>query len=202
MRLFVTISPAAPEASAPTRSGSPHAAPERRDLALDAPGSTTVGALAARLAGESPTGGTAPALFLEDRELPADLPLAATGIRDGATLGLGGPVPPEPDGGYGPGRADLPPPSRSADGERLPRAPRVELQLIGGRGAGRVWPLDCGTHTVGPEAGSSVRLDGREVPAGGIRITVRADGTVLLNTAPTAGGPASGGAPADGGTGP
>ncbi|MFI8993015.1 FtsK/SpoIIIE domain-containing protein [Streptomyces sp. NPDC053542] len=203
MRLFVTLAPAAPETSAPARPGSPHTAPERRDLVLDTPGSTTVGALAARLAGEPPTGDTAPALFLEDRELPADLPLAATGVRDGATLGLGGPVPPEPDGGYGPGRADLPPPSRSADGERLPRAPRVELQLIGGRGAGRVWPLDCGTHTVGPAAGSSVRLQGREVPADGIRITVRPDGTVLLNVNAAVGGPASGdGAPAVGATGP
>ncbi|MEU2791866.1 FtsK/SpoIIIE domain-containing protein [Streptomyces sp. NPDC007100] len=188
MRLFVTLAPAAPEASAPARPGSPHAAPERRDLVLHTPGGTTVGALAARLAGEhAGDGGAAPALYLGDRELPADLPLSATGIRDGATLGLGGPVPPEPDGGYGPDRAELPPPSRSADGERLPRAPRVELQLVGGRGAGRVWPLDLGTHTVGPAEGSSVRLQGRDVPAAGIRITVRPDGTVLLDAGPATG---------------
>lgn len=176
MRLFVTLAPAAP-----ARPGSPQPAPERRDLVLHTSGTTTVGALAARLAGDHATGDTPPALFLGDRELPADLPVSATGIRDGATLGIGGPVPPEPDGGYGPDRTELPPPSRSADGERLPRAPRVELQLIGGRGAGRVWPLDLGTHTIGPAAGSSVRLQGRDVPGAGIRITVRPDGTVLLD---------------------
>nr|WP_037959053.1 FtsK/SpoIIIE domain-containing protein [Streptomyces violens] len=172
-------------------------------MVLDAPGSTTVGALAARLAGEHTTAdGAASALYLGDCELPADLPLSATGIRDGATLGLGGPVPPEPDGGYGPDRAELPPPSRSADGERLPRGPRVELQLIGGRGAGRVWPLDLGTHTVGPAEGSSVRLQGRDVPAEGIRITVRPDGTVLLNAGLAVSGPGAGDGPAaDAGTG-
>ncbi|MFI9232013.1 MULTISPECIES: FtsK/SpoIIIE domain-containing protein [Streptomyces] len=196
MRLFVTLAPAAPEASAAAGAGSPHAAPERRDLVLHTPGSTTVGALAARLAGQGATEDAPPALFLGDREVPANLPISASGIRDGATLGLGGPVPPDPDGGYGPERAELPPPSRSADGERLPRAPRVELQLIGGRGAGRVWPLDVGTHTIGPAAGSSVRLTGRDVPATGIRVTVRADGTVLLDPGPAARKPASTGAAA------
>ncbi|MFD7664092.1 FtsK/SpoIIIE domain-containing protein [Streptomyces sp. NPDC059788] len=194
MRLFVTIAPAAP-----ARPGSPEPAPERRDLVLHTPGSTTVGALAARLAGVQATD-DAPALFLGDRELDADLPVSATGVRDGATLGLGGPVPPEPDGGYGPDRAELPPPSRSADGERLPRAPRVELQLIGGRGAGRVWPLDLGTHTIGPAPGGSVRLQGRDVPGAGIRITVRPDGTVLLDAGQAARRSADGdGAAANGG---
>ncbi|GCD46562.1 FtsK/SpoIIIE domain-containing protein [Streptomyces paromomycinus] len=186
MRLFVTLAPAAP-----ARPGSPQPAPERRDLVLHTPGTTTVGALAARLAGDHATGDTPPALFLGGRELPADLPVSATGIRDGATLGIGGPVPPEPDGGYGPDRTELPPPSRSADGERLPRAPRVELQLIGGRGAGRVWPLDLGTHTIGPVAGSSVRLQGRDVPGAGIRITVRPDGTVLLDAGAAAARPSA-----------
>ncbi|MEV5594286.1 FtsK/SpoIIIE domain-containing protein [Streptomyces sp. NPDC052496] len=170
-------------------------------MVLHTPGSTTVGALAARLAGAHATDGAPPALYLGDRELPADLPVSAAGIRDGVTLGLGGPVPPEPDGGYGPDRAELPPPSRSADGERLPRAPRVELQLIGGRGAGRVWPLDVGTHTIGPVAGSSVRLQGRDVPAAGVRVTVRPDGTVLLDAGPAARKAADREGAAGGGTG-
>ncbi|RSO15241.1 hypothetical protein DMH15_38625, partial [Streptomyces sp. WAC 06725] len=83
MRLFVTLAPAAPEASAAAGAGSPHAAPERRDLVLHTPGSTTVGALAARLAGQGATEDAPPALFLGDREVPANLPISASGIRDG-----------------------------------------------------------------------------------------------------------------------
>ncbi|MGW7554238.1 hypothetical protein, partial [Streptomyces rimosus] len=63
MRLFVTLAPAAPEASAAAGAGSPHAAPERRDLVLHTPGSTTVGALAARLAGARPPQGGPPPRF-------------------------------------------------------------------------------------------------------------------------------------------
>ncbi|MDJ0343357.1 FtsK/SpoIIIE domain-containing protein [Streptomyces sp. H10-C2] len=157
-----------------------------RDFVLDATGATTVGALASRLAAGGqdpgrPGGAEPPALYLGDRELPAGLPLSAAGVRDGARLGLGGPTAPEP-GDYGPLRAQLPPPSRSADGERLPRGPRVELQLVGGRDAGRVWLLEPGTHAAGPQPGSAVFLEGRDVPSKGVRITVRPDGTVLLNT--------------------
>ncbi|MEC4020238.1 FtsK/SpoIIIE domain-containing protein, partial [Streptomyces sp. H27-D2] len=151
-----------------------------RDLFLNTTGRTTVGALAARLAGTD-HGGDTPALFLGDRELPAALPLAASGIRDGVTLGVGGPAGPEP-GGYGPVRGDLPPPSRSADGERLPRGPGCELQLVGGRQSGRAWLLEPGTHTIGPQPGSAVRLEGRDVPSDGVRVTVRPDGTALLYT--------------------
>lgn len=184
MRLFVTIASAAPDtpALAPDSASGP-----RRDLVLQAAGRTTVAALAGRLGGAENPGGPPATLFLGERELPADLPLSEAGIRDGVTLGLGGPVPPGPDSGYGPDRSELPPPSRSADGERLPRGPRVELQLIGGRGAGRSWPLDLGTRTVGPAAGSSVRLQGRGVPDEGICLTVRPDGTVLLETGKTTG---------------
>ncbi|MFE7317592.1 FtsK/SpoIIIE domain-containing protein [Streptomyces sp. NPDC057555] len=164
MRLFVSIV-------------APHTSDRPRDLILHAAGSTTVGALAARL-DDAGDGAGPPALHLGDRALPPELTLSAAGIHDGATLGLGGP-PPRPDGRFGPERPHLPPPSRSAGGERLPRGPRVELQLVGGRGAGRVWQLEPGTHTLGPAPGSAVPLKGRDVPADGVRIAVRADGTVL-----------------------
>ncbi|MFH8617176.1 FtsK/SpoIIIE domain-containing protein [Streptomyces sp. NPDC017979] len=176
MRLFVSLNHHAPGAPA-----SP-----ARELVLDAPGATTVATLAARLAaadGTEPTPGTddGPALYLGDRPLPADRTLSAAGIRDGVRLGLGGPAESGPTA-YGAPRGELPPPSRTPDGERLPRAPRVELQLVGGRGAGRVWPLAPGTHGIGPQPGSSVPLEGRDVPSTGVRITVRPDGTVLLHT--------------------
>ncbi|GAA2367635.1 FtsK/SpoIIIE domain-containing protein [Streptomyces cuspidosporus] len=152
------------------------------DVMLEVGGATTARAVAVRLAemGHA-TGPGGAELFLGDRPLPAGLPLAAAGVRDGARLGLGAPAPGD-GGAYGPGREELPPPSRSADGERLPRGPQVELQLVGGRGAGRVWLLRPGTYTVGPEPGSAVRLEGRDVPPAGIRVTVRPDGSVLLNT--------------------
>ncbi|QNA78455.1 hypothetical protein C8250_038325 [Streptomyces sp. So13.3] len=174
MRLFLSITPA-------------ETPDQGRDLMIDATGATTVGALVARLAsaGRETTGAHGgdelPPLYLGDRRLPAELPLSAAGVRDGARLGLGGPAAPE-SGGYGPLRDLLPPPSRSADGERLPRGPRVELQLVGGRDAGRVWLLEPGTHGAGPLPGSAVLLEGRDVPSQGVRITVRPNGTVLLNT--------------------
>ncbi|MGW2579092.1 FtsK/SpoIIIE domain-containing protein, partial [Streptomyces nondiastaticus] len=152
-----------------------------RDLVLDAPGTTTVGALAAQLAGTGDDGAEPPVLHLGDVPLPPGATLSAAGLRDGVRLGLGVPAAPE-DTAYGAPRGELPPPSRTPDGERLPRAAGVELQLVGGRGAGRVWPLAPGTHAVGPHPGSSVRLEGRDVPPAGVRVTVRPDGTVLLHT--------------------
>ncbi|MFF7728685.1 FtsK/SpoIIIE domain-containing protein [Streptomyces sp. NPDC008001] len=164
MRLFVSLT--APGAD--------------RDLVLDVPGGTTVGALAERLGGAA-DGAEPPVLHLGDRPLPPEATLSATGLRDGARLGLGGPAAPEP-AAYGAPRGALPSPSRTPDGGRLPRAAGVELQLVGGRGAGRVWALGPGTHTVGPRPGCSVRLEGRDVPPAGVRVTVRPDGTVLLHT--------------------
>ncbi|MEU5976547.1 FtsK/SpoIIIE domain-containing protein [Streptomyces sp. NPDC047315] len=174
MRLFVSLHD--PASGHPDRD---------REILLDAPGATSVATLAAGLGGtdgtatpDGPVG--APVLHLGDRALPADLPLAATGIRDGARLGLGAPAPAVP-ADYGADRGELPPPSRTPDGERLPRAPHVELQLVGGRGAGRSWRLAPGTHGIGPLPGSSVPLEGRDVPPTGARITVCPDGSVLLH---------------------
>ncbi|MFH8788125.1 FtsK/SpoIIIE domain-containing protein [Streptomyces roseoverticillatus] len=173
MRLFVSLtSPGAP--------GSDAEPGFHRDLVLDAPGTTTVGALAAQLAGAGDDGAEPPVLHLGDRPLPPGATLSAAGLRDGVRLGLGGPAGPG-SAAYGAPRGELPPPSRTPDGERLPRAAGVELQLVGGRGAGRVWPLAPGTHTIGPQPGGSVRLEGRDVPPPGVRVTVRPDGTVLLH---------------------
>ncbi|MEU5159064.1 FtsK/SpoIIIE domain-containing protein [Streptomyces sp. NPDC020875] len=169
MRLFVSLHD--------PRSGHPE---RDREILLDAPGTTEVAALAAGIAGTDDPG-NAPALHLGTRPLDPDLPLSATGIRDGVRLGLGAPATAEP-ADYGAERGELPPPSRTPDGERLPRAPHIELRLVGGRGAGRAWRLAPGTHGIGPLPGSSVLLEGRDVPPSGVRITVCPDGSVLLHT--------------------
>ncbi|MCS0636797.1 FtsK/SpoIIIE domain-containing protein [Streptomyces sp. LP05-1] len=167
MRLFLSISQGTDPATG-------------RDVLVDTTASTTAGALAARLAGPA-AGAEPPALYVGDREIDPALPLSAAGVRDGVRIGLGGPAPGEPPR-YGPGRGGLAPPSRTPDGEQLPRGAGVELHVTGGRGAGRVWPLAPGTHAVGPLPGSAVPLAGRDVPAAGVRVAVRPDGTVLVHT--------------------
>ncbi|MDW6064777.1 hypothetical protein SAZ11_51290 [Streptomyces sp. FXJ1.4098] len=64
------------------------------DVMLDVSGTTTARAVAVRLAemGHA-TGPQGAELFLGDLPLPAELPLAAAGVRDGARLGLGAPAP-------------------------------------------------------------------------------------------------------------
>ncbi|MFH8476582.1 FtsK/SpoIIIE domain-containing protein [Streptomyces sp. NPDC018000] len=173
MRLFLSISQPGTDPAAPGR-----------DVLVDAAPGTSAGTLAGRLAGTASP--EPPALFVGDHEVDPALPLAAAGVRDGVRLGLGGPAPAEP-ARYGPARGRLAPPSRTPDGERLPRGAGVELHVTGGPGAGRVWMLAPGTHAVGPLPGSAVPLDGRDVPAAGIRVAVRPDGTVLVHTGPATG---------------
>lgn len=154
---------------------------DRHDVLLDAVPGTTVREAAEQLAiTDAPSG----ALHLDERPLDPDARLAER-VRDGAVLGVG--APPQPasrEQEYGRQRAEMPGPTRSPDGVGLPRGPEVELRVCGGPEAGRVHLLPCGTHTVGPRPGSSVHLDGPGVPAAGIRVEIRPDGTaaVLLPT--------------------
>nr|WSX75367.1 FtsK/SpoIIIE domain-containing protein [Streptomyces sp. NBC_00899] len=112
-------------------------------------------------------------LYLGDRLLDPETPLAATGITHGSTLGLGRPTPAAATR-YGPGRHEMPTPRRPGS------APVVELQVIGGPDAGRVHLLGPGAHGLGPAVDSSVRLEGTGVPEEGLRLTVCPDGTVLV----------------------
>ena len=112
-------------------------------------------------------------LYLGDRPLDPDLPLVAAGVRDGCVLGVGAP-PPVPGAAYGPSRHEMP---RAADPGV---APVVELQVIGGPAAGQVCLIGVGNHLIGPVPGGSFRLDGPGVPARGVRVAVRPDGTVLV----------------------
>ncbi|WP_329133165.1 FtsK/SpoIIIE domain-containing protein [Streptomyces sp. NBC_01476] len=153
---------------------------ERRDVLVNAAAGTPVGRLAPQLVAAHrqddpeqaglPDGDTA--LYLGDRLLDPDATLAAAGIRDGSTIGIGQPVP-APGTVYGPERHEMPTPAEPGS------APVAELQVIGGPQAGRVHLLGMGTHLVGPAAGSSVRLAGLGMPEDGLRLAVRPDGTVI-----------------------
>ncbi|MFL4910136.1 FtsK/SpoIIIE domain-containing protein [Streptomyces sp. MMS24-I2-30] len=155
---------------------------EQRDVLVNAAAATSVRRLAPHLLAAHR--GTAPEeadaahgtedvpLYLGDRLLDPDTVLASSGIRDGSTLGLGRPVTGSASV-YGPARDEMPTPRAPGS------APVVEIQVIGGPKAGQVHHLGIGTHLIGPRAGSSVRLAGKGVPAEGLRLTVRADGTVL-----------------------
>ncbi|SNX88344.1 S-DNA-T family DNA segregation ATPase FtsK/SpoIIIE [Streptomyces sp. TLI_55] len=156
---------------------------ERRDVLVNAATATPVRRLAAQLVaahqggapGEESEAAAAEQdtpLYLGDRLLDPDLALAASGIRDGSTLGLGRPVA-DAASVYGPARDEMPTPKAPGS------APVVEIQVIGGPDAGQVYQLGVGTHLIGPRVGSSVPLAGRGVPEEGLRLTVRPDGTVL-----------------------
>ena len=59
----------------------------------------------------------------------------------------------------------------------------VELRAVGGVGAGRIWSLGMGTHTLGPAPDSAVVLGG--APGPDVRLTVTAGGEAWLAGSPT-----------------
>jgi len=153
----------------------------RQDVVLSADATTPVQEVAehlARMRAEAAPPGTDPestarACYLGDEPLPPGAPLAATGIMDGSVIGLGAPVP-RTGVEYGPERSAMPQP------QRTDHAPVVELQVVGGPDAGRVYALGVGTHGIGPLEGSAVPLRGRGVPPDGVRLTVRPDGSAIV----------------------
>ncbi|MDX3642767.1 FtsK/SpoIIIE domain-containing protein [Streptomyces sp. MB09-02B] len=163
-----------------------------QDVLLTASGSTPVEDVAAHLtrlrAGDpdetgdpSPAHGPAPACFLGDEPLAPGTPLSATRLMDGSVVALGRPQAPTATA-YGPERDAMPQP------HRLDHAPVVELQVVGGPDAGRVYLLGLGTHGIGPQEDAAVPLEGRGLPADGIRVTVRPDGSAVVEL--REGGPA------------
>ncbi|MPY57923.1 hypothetical protein FNH08_12310 [Streptomyces spongiae] len=114
-----------------------------------------------------------PVCYLDGQALPPGAPLGATQVMDGSVIGLGAPVPPT-GAEYGPERHAMPQP------QRVDHSPVVELQVVGGPDAGRVHTLGVGTHGIGPLEGSAVPLQGRGVPSDGLRITVRPDGSAIV----------------------
>ena len=164
----------------------------RQDVLLTASGSTPVEDVAAHLArlrtgdtdetGPSlPGPGPAPSCYLGDEPLAPGTPLAATRLMDGSVVALGAPQPLAATA-YGPERDAMPQP------HRVDHSPVVELQVVGGPDAGRVYPLGLGTHGIGPLADAAVPLEGRGMPGEGIRVTVRPDGSAVVEL--PEGGPA------------
>ncbi|MFF3334054.1 FtsK/SpoIIIE domain-containing protein [Streptomyces sp. NPDC002888] len=153
----------------------------RQDVMLSADASTPVREFAAHLvrmrAGDTGSDMTkapaAPPCYLDGEVLPPGASLAATPVMDGSVIGLGAPAAPAGTE-YGPERSVMPQP------HRIDHSPVVELQVVGGPDAGRVYACGVGTHGIGPLEGSAVPLEGRGVPADGIRVTVRPDGSAIV----------------------
>ncbi|MCX4689532.1 FtsK/SpoIIIE domain-containing protein [Kitasatospora purpeofusca] len=183
---------------------------DRRDHVLDLPPGATVGELAAALDRREPdpaaavgsagpgfdpgppggdveaflagTGAAAPrGLHVGPRRLDPGTPVARAGVREGAVLGLGAP-------------ADEPDRVRSSAPDRRPDDPvQLELHLVSGPGAGRIWRLGPGSHEIGTDPSCTVRLRGSGVPEGGLWLTVGPDGSAGWHRAPV--GPARPDAP-------
>ncbi|HSA52435.1 MAG TPA: FtsK/SpoIIIE domain-containing protein [Yinghuangia sp.] len=139
-----------------------------RDHVVDLPAGATVGRLGAVL--DEPGAGRT--VFLGHRALNPDLPVAASGIREGSVLGLGTPVT----------RRSATQAWQVPDGEPV----LVEVRHVSGPRAGQVWRLGPGSHEVGTDRGCALRLHGGAAPARGTWITVGTDGTVTFRLPPDA----------------
>ncbi|MEU6348470.1 FtsK/SpoIIIE domain-containing protein [Streptomyces sp. NPDC047072] len=128
----------------------------RVDHLLDLPEDATVADLGAAL--------DSPRLYLGARPIGPDLPVTASGIRNGVVLGRGAPAV------SGTAARAWEPPSTDPV--------LVEVRHVGGPGAGRSWRLGPGSHEVGTDRGCALRLDGGDAPERGVWLTVGTDGQV------------------------
>ena len=141
------------------------------DFIISAEPRHTVGDLAAalsaaRVAAGWPSGspslgppepGGSPGLYLDGPALDPATPLATSGIRAGARVGLGGPP---------------------SAGRRKARAPgAVELRVVSGPDAGLAVPLVPGEHIIGRHG--TVRLDNTDVSRRHCKLTVAGDGATF-----------------------
>ncbi|WP_329222798.1 FtsK/SpoIIIE domain-containing protein [Streptomyces sp. NBC_01485] len=146
----------------------------RQDIVLSVDAATPVQEVAEHLTRIRGDGApSTPVCYLGGEPLSPGAPLAGTPVMDGSVIGLGAPVP-RAGREYGPERSAMPQP------RSVGHAPVVELQVVGGPDAGRVYALGLGTHGIGPLEGSAVPLQGRGVPSDGVRITVRWDGSAVV----------------------
>ncbi|MFC4533529.1 FtsK/SpoIIIE domain-containing protein [Sphaerisporangium dianthi] len=127
-------------------------------VAVETEPSAQVGRLAAELAravglagagrpgGPGGPGGADPVLYIGSEPVDPEATLYAAGVRDGLDLGLGAPVPgePEPEG-------------------------LVELRVVSGPGAGTSFRLPPGDYDIGGDAACRIRL-----PAGAPQVAARA----------------------------
>ncbi|RCG21389.1 cell division protein FtsK [Streptomyces diacarni] len=138
----------------------------RADLLVDAEPDAAVGTVAREMArhvgGEDGGGqGTPPALHVGGYLLDPALPLADSPVRDGATVSLGTP------GG-------CPPPQGQGT---------VEVRVVGGPDAGRVYRLGPGVAVAGSGPEAWVRLADSTLPSSAFEIDVALDGTVTVSPA-------------------
>ena len=123
-----------------------------------APGRAHLGVVGATALADGPGRAAPPQLWLGGTALDPAEPVAASALRHGAVVGVGGPLPDvlrEPDG-------------------------VVELRVSSGPGAGQVVRLGIGTHAVGTGAAGSLVLQDPSLPEVAVRVDVRADGTVVV----------------------
>ncbi|MER7186856.1 FtsK/SpoIIIE domain-containing protein, partial [Streptomyces hyaluromycini] len=146
----------------------------RRDHRLRLPADATVGELGAALEHrEEPdarhglewataAAPVARSLYLNGTLLNPAAPVAGTGVREGALIGLGAPAP----------AGDL---VRLAGDDELDL---VEVHVVSGPGAGRTWRLGPGSHEIGSDPRCAIQVDaGQDVPARGLWVTVASDGS-------------------------
>ncbi|MEV8379139.1 FtsK/SpoIIIE domain-containing protein [Kribbella sp. NPDC056861] len=118
---------------------------------------TEIGAMAEVIAGSGH------ALYLGPRKLDPTQTLTGSGIRDGALLGVDGPV-------------------RAREFIRLSsgRGPFVaEIHAVSGPEAGQIWRLAPGSHEIGSDPLCAIRLTADGVPVRHLWVTVCADGSVV-----------------------
>ncbi|WP_443075764.1 FtsK/SpoIIIE domain-containing protein [Streptomyces sp. NBC_01693] len=97
-----------------------------------------------------------PVLYIGSTPVDPQATLQEAGVRDGMDLGLGSPVPedPEPEG-------------------------RTEIRIVSGPGAGTIFRLVPGDYDIGSTMACRIRLT-KDAPALAARVRVRLDGTTEL----------------------
>ncbi|MFD1277565.1 FtsK/SpoIIIE domain-containing protein [Streptomyces kaempferi] len=113
-------------------------------------------------AGDDGTAAPEPALYVGSKLVDPRSTLQAAGVRDGMDLGLGAPVPgePEPEGS-------------------------TEIRVVSGPGAGTTYRLVPGDYDIGAAPGCRVRL-AEGTPARAAQVRVHADGSAELRAAEAA----------------
>jgi len=105
-------------------------------------------------------------LYLGDQVLEPSTRLDESGIRHGATVGVG---------------------TASSHRDREPVGP-VEIRVVSGRGAGRVTRLSAGSATIGSADHCTIVLDDPGVPDVAAQLEIAIDGTVTIAADPAAAG--------------
>jgi S-DNA-T family DNA segregation ATPase FtsK/SpoIIIE len=128
-------------------------------VVVDTEPAATAGSLATELARAVGLGGGAPPIYLGSTPVDPSATLAEAGIRDGAELGLGTPLPAEPE----------------AQG-------RTEIRVVSGPGAGTIFRLMPGDYEIGSAPSCRIRLASEDgtTPAKAARVRIRLDGSAEL----------------------